>query len=109
MVAMLCEDYETLPSAIYDEECPRLFRVWRKLRKSKLDKSREDKLWGIIVAPLSQSVMSKDGAKQQANYRDNLTRSLRDPEELKREDEYNSIQAEKRLKPLGVNVIKGGK
>lgn len=106
ITALLCEDFQTLPSILYKEECPRLFKVWRKLQKNKLNKVREDRLWSITIAPLYQSAMSKEGANQQSKYRDSLTRAIRDPEDVRAEDEYNSQQAERRLAALGVSVIK---
>ena len=106
VVALLCEAYDALPSAIYQEDCPRLFRIWRKLCRNRLDQTREDRLWSIAIAPLYQSVMSKEGAKSQTHYRDNLTRSVRDPEEVRMEDEYNSQRSEKRLKTIGVDIVK---
>jgi hypothetical protein len=107
VLAILCENFHALPSVLLAEDCPRLFHVWRKLQGYQLNQVRNERLFLIAISPLYQTAMSEKGAKSQQDYSQKLVRSIRDPEEVRIEDEFYSKMTEQKLKnQYGIDITK---
>jgi hypothetical protein len=104
--ADMCDTFGLAPSQLDEEECPRIFIVWNKVKERERERLVDARRWHLLLAPLFRSVMDSESAQEQASYGEKLSDTLRDKEDKAERRARQNIEAEARLAALGLNVIK---
>jgi hypothetical protein len=106
--ANMCSTFSVPPSVLFEEDCPRVFTIWREVIKQKSNELRDMRRWDLITAPLHRSMMGEEGGQEQNRMLEELMERLEDPAVTKERIEDKNREAEAKLKALGINVVKRG-